>query len=106
MAVGGKRQENTLMLATKDFIGSMHVLAASDHPEAALKAGVDKVFARYIIEICRIFPKQKDGRAQIRASVTELQSDLERETGLFRPGVLGMLIGHAHELTSRWLASN
>jgi hypothetical protein len=61
-----------MMLATKDFLGSMHVLAASDHAEAALKAGVDEVFARYIIEICRIFLKQKDSRAQIRASVTEL----------------------------------
>lgn len=95
-----------MMFATRDFIGSMHVLAASDHPEAALKAGVDEIFARYTGEIGGASAKQKGGRAQIRASVTELQSDLERETGLFRPGVLGMLIGHAHELTSRWLASN
>ena len=94
------------MFAAKDFIGSMHVLAVSDHPEAALKAGVDQIFARYTGEIGGALSRQKGDRAQIRASVTELQSDLERETGLVRPGVLGILIGHAHELTSRWLASS
>jgi len=90
------------MLQVRDFIATLHVIAASDGLEERLRLAVREAFARFVREA----QAPLWGRDATRTAVVGLQDALTEAT--LRPGSkrFEILRSCAHDLAIEWLREN
>jgi len=90
------------MLQVRDFVATLHVIAASDGPEERLRLAVREVFARFVREA----QTPLGARNTAHAAVVGLQDALTEAT--LQPGSerFEMLRSCAHDLAIEWLRDN
>ena len=91
------------MTQTEDFIGTLHVIAASNDPLDRQKEAVREVLARMLREAQQTFGGDQK---RIRRWVTTLDLELTRQALQPRADRFADLRDHAHVLVAHWPREN
>jgi hypothetical protein len=84
----------------EDFIGTLHVIAASDAPIDRQKEAVRKVLGRMLGEAQQILGGDQE---RVRSWITNLNLELTRQTPQSRADRFAGLLDHARALVADWL---
>jgi len=91
------------MTMTEDFVGSLHLIAASGKPLNNQKAAVGQVFERFLREADYTLGGD---RQRIRVLVAQLELELMQQALPARSDSFADLRDHARSLIEDWLSKN
>jgi hypothetical protein len=98
----GDRRVSAPAAKIRDFVSTLHVIAAGDGPEQRLKRAVEQAFARFVKEAQA--PLGNPNAVQV--SVIRLQDELTAAMIQPHSERFEIVRAWAHELTIEWLRDN
>lgn len=88
------------------FISNVTSVANGGGSESTQRELIGELFERYVSEASQFYATDEHPDASVRNRVRDLQNAIGGEINLKHPGILGVLIDHAHEVVANWLRRN